>query len=46
MVQQMTRANLKNDDAPLAECMGLVETLREGWDGIADQVQAAPRIAA
>lgn len=46
MVQQLTRANLNNDDALLTECMGLVETLREGWDGIADQVQTSPRIAA
>lgn len=46
MVQQLTLANLKNDDALLAECMRLVETLHEGWNGIADQVQTAPRIAA
>ena len=46
MVQQLTLANLKNDDALLAECMRLVETLHEGWNGIADQVQGAPRIAA
>lgn len=46
MVQQLTLANLKNDDALLGECMRLVETLREGWDGIADQVQPAPRVTA
>jgi flagellar protein FliS len=46
MVQHLTMANLKNDDTMLAECARLVETLREGWDGIADQVEAAPRVAA
>ena len=47
MAQQLTMANLKNDDKLLGECARLVETLREGWDGIADQVEAAaPRVAA
>lgn len=35
MVHRLTIANLRNDDAALAECGRLVETLREGWDGIA-----------
>jgi flagellar protein FliS len=43
IVQQLTLANLKNDDAKLDECATLVKTLREGWDGIGDQVHAAPR---
>ncbi len=37
MVQQLTRANLYNNDAPLAECSRLVETVRSGWDAIKDQ---------
>ena len=39
-------SNLKNDDVALGECARLVETLREGWDGIAAQVDAPSRVAA
>lgn len=46
LVHTLTLANLKNDDAALSECARLVETLREGWEGIAEQAQAAPRVAA
>jgi len=46
MVHALTMANLKNDDTTLGECARLVETLREGWDGIADQAEVAPRVAA
>ena len=46
LVQQLTRANLRNDDATLQECARLVETLRDSWDGIANQVHAAPGAAA
>lgn len=46
LVHTLTMSNLKNDDIALGECARLVETLREGWDGIADQAQAAPRVAA
>lgn len=35
LVRRLTHANLRNDDAALAECAALVRTLREGWDGIA-----------
>ena len=42
LVQQLTLANIRNDDAVLQQCSRLVETLREGWDGIADQAHAAP----
>ena len=38
MARELTMANLKNDDQRLSACAKLVETLREGWDGIADQV--------
>ena len=46
MVRQLTRANVKNDDTALRECASLVETLREGWDGIADQVHSDRKVAA
>lgn len=46
MVHALTMANLKNDDSTLSECARLVETLREGWDGIADQVHDAQKAAA
>jgi hypothetical protein len=36
----------KSDDAVLAECASLVEVLRDGWDGIAAQVEASAREAA
>lgn len=45
IVRQLTLANLKNDDAKLSECAELVKTLREGWDGIADQVHSAHRVS-
>jgi len=38
MARELTLANLKNDDERLRACAKLVETLREGWDGIADRV--------
>ena len=41
LVQQLTRANLQNDDTLLSGCSRLVETLREGWDGMADQAHGA-----
>ena len=46
MVQQLTLSNLKNDDAGLSECARLLETLREGWEGIADQAHADAKVAA
>jgi flagellar protein FliS len=46
LVQRLTLANLKSDDAVLAECARLVEVLREGWDGIAAQVDVPARAAA
>jgi flagellar protein FliS len=46
LVHRMTVANLKSDDAVLAECARLVEVLREGWDGIAAQVDMPARAAA
>ena len=46
MTRQLTLANLKNDDAALIECARLTDTLRQGWDGIADQVHATSAMAA
>jgi flagellar protein FliS len=46
LVHRLTLANLKSDDAVLAECARLVEVLRDGWDGMADQVEPPAREAA
>jgi len=46
IVRRLTIANLNSDDAVLADCAGLVHTLRETWDAIAPQIEAAPRAAA
>ena len=46
MVQRLTLANLKSDEQLLSECSRLVESLREGWDGIADQVHSDRKVAA
>lgn len=46
MVQRLTFANLHGDDAALAECAQITQTLREGWDGIADQVHVTSNKAA
>jgi flagellin-specific chaperone FliS len=45
-VRRLTIANLKSDDAALADCAGLVQTLRESWDAIAPQVDVPARAAA
>lgn len=46
MVHRLTLANLHNDDAALFECARLTETLRDGWEGIADEVGSARRVSA
>ena len=46
LVHRLTLANLKNDDAVLAECAGLIDVLRDAWDGIAAHVAAPTREAA
>lgn len=46
LVQRLTLANVKTDDAMLGECANLVEILRQGWDAIAAQVDAAARAPA
>ena len=46
IVRRLTFANLKSDDAALADCASLVQTMRETWDAIAPQVDAAAQAAA
>ena len=41
IVLRLTRANLHNDDAALAECQRLIEPVREAWSRIAGD--ATPR---
>jgi len=38
MGRRLVEANLKNDGEILDEVAGLMRTVKEGWDGIADQV--------
>jgi flagellar protein FliS len=38
--KRLTEANLRNDDAALAECVNLIQPLREAWTGIAAQVRS------
>ena len=40
LVRRLTLANLHSDLALLDECDGLVKTLRDAWDGIADHPAA------
>ena len=42
LVHRLTLANLKNDDAQLAECASLIDVLRDAWDGIAGRVGGVP----
>lgn len=37
MIQRLTNANLKNDAKIIDEVMGLLVTVKSGWDAIADQ---------
>ena len=46
MVQRLTLANLKNDDPLMSECARLLETLRDGWDNMAEPVRPATMLAA
>jgi flagellar protein FliS len=45
LMRRLTMANLRNDDEALQECARLMNTLREGWNGIAPGVDA-PQMAA
>ena len=46
IVRRLTIGNLKSDDAALADCATLVQTLRDTWDAIAPQVEMPARAAA
>lgn len=46
IVRRLTLANLKSDDAVLADCAALVQTMRDSWDAIAPQVDVPARAAA
>ena len=46
IVRRLTMANLHSDDAALADCASLVQTLRDSWDAIAPQVEQPARAAA
>jgi flagellar protein FliS len=41
MMRRLTEANFKQIDEPLAEVLGLLATLKEGWDGIRQPTQPA-----
>ncbi len=41
MMRRITEANFKQTDGPLAETLGLLSTLLEGWDGVRQQIQPA-----
>ncbi len=45
MQQRLLDANMQQADQPLAEVLGLLTTLAEGWSGVADQM-ARPADAA
>ena len=46
IVRRLTIGNLNSDDAALADCASLVQTLRDSWDAIAPQVETPARAAA
>jgi flagellar protein FliS len=46
IVRRLTIANLKSDDAALADCATLVQTMRESWDAIAPRAEMPARAAA
>ncbi len=45
-VRRLTLANLRNDDAPLAEVQGLIEEVAGGWRGIAAEAQQVRPVSA
>ena len=38
VVRKLTLANIRNDDAALAECMSLLQPVRDAWSGIRPSV--------
>jgi len=45
MQKKLLDANLKQQDAPLAEVLSLLTTLDEGWRAVPDSVEAATPVA-
>ena len=41
MMRRLTEANFKQIDEPLAETIGLLMTLKEGWEGVRQQLKPA-----
>jgi len=41
MLRRLTEANLQQTDAPLAEVLGLLATLSEGWEGVRESGSSA-----
>ena len=39
MLRRLTDANLRQSDAPLAEVLGLLQTVAEGWAGISNAAE-------
>jgi len=45
MQQRLLEANLQQKEAPLVEVLGLMTTLAEAWDGVAERAAAGEPIA-
>jgi flagellar protein FliS len=45
MQRRLLEANLRQEDAPMGEVLGLLSTLAEGWDAIRHQAQKLPEPA-
>ncbi len=45
MQRRLIEANCRQEDAPLAEVLGLVATLGEAWEGVQEQSRPAPAAA-
>jgi flagellar protein FliS len=42
--RRLLEANLQQTDAPLAEALGLLSTLAEGWNAIPEAIDSAPAL--
>ena len=42
IMRKLTEANFQQSEEPLAEVLGLLSTLLEGWEGMQRQLQSAP----
>jgi hypothetical protein len=45
MVIGLTKANLKNDTEKMEEILGLLQTIKEGWNGIIDKKSSKTDVA-